>query len=154
MYIPQAHRLRPDSLYAPERTLPTGRELLDRLLGGHSISAGPDATAWSSVSLFQLITWITAPFGIDTPSTRDTGSRKRATTEETDTTIGIVVGVVLGVFLVATIAFLYVYRNSIRLGGRRRRRHRKSGSKSSKSSKSSDGGGGAPAAPAAPPPAG
>lgn len=73
---------------------------------------------------------------------------KRTTSGEIDTTIGIVVGVLLGVFLIATCAFLYIYRGSIRTKKRKRRGHHRKTS-SSKGSKSSDSGGSAaPPAPA------
>ncbi|KAK7918057.1 hypothetical protein PG985_009931 [Apiospora marii] len=82
--------------------------------------------------------------------------RKRTTSQDLDVTIGVVVGVLLGVFLLGTLAFCYVYRNSIRLKRKKKfqrsqRRHRSGGSHGSKSSKSSrssassaggDGGGG------------
>lgn len=82
--------------------------------------------------------------------------RKRTSSQDLDVTIGVVVGVLLGVFLLGTLAFCYVYRNSIRLKRkkkfqRQQRRHRSGGSHGSKSSKSSrssassaggDGGGG------------
>ncbi|KAH9899098.1 hypothetical protein F4778DRAFT_185814 [Xylariomycetidae sp. FL2044] len=58
---------------------------------------------------------------------------KRTPVEEMNTTIGIVVGVLLSVFVIAIIAFLYVYRESIRFkkGRRRRRHHHKSSSSKS-----------------------
>ncbi|KAH7308000.1 hypothetical protein B0I35DRAFT_515843 [Stachybotrys elegans] len=65
----------------------------------------------------------------------------------TDSRIGIAVGVILGLFLVALLVFLYTYRGSIKLR-RKRRRHRHKSS-SSKSSKSSDD---APPPPPPPPP--
>ncbi|KAK8076656.1 7 transmembrane receptor (rhodopsin family) domain-containing protein [Apiospora phragmitis] len=94
--------------------------------------------------------------------------RKRTTSQDLDVTIGIVVGVLLGIFLLGTLAFCYVYRNSIRFKRKRKfqrqqRRHKSGGSRGSKNSKSSrssdssaggDGGGGgggdAEAAPAPP----
>ncbi|KAK8017276.1 hypothetical protein PG991_008352 [Apiospora marii] len=95
--------------------------------------------------------------------------RKRTTSQDLDVTIGVVVGVLLGVFLLGTLAFCYVYRDSIRLKRkkkfqRQQRRHRSGGSHGSKSSKSSrssassaggdgggGGGGGGDAGAAAPP---
>ncbi|KAK8022101.1 7 transmembrane receptor (rhodopsin family) domain-containing protein [Apiospora rasikravindrae] len=99
--------------------------------------------------------------------------RKRETSQDLDNTIGVIVGVLVGVFVLGTLAFCYAYRNSIRFKRkqkfrRQRRRHTSGGSHGSKSSKSSrssassaggDGGGGgggggdaepapAPAAPA------
>lgn len=93
--------------------------------------------------------------------------RKRTSSQDLNVTIGVVVGVLLGVFLLGTLAFCYVYRNSIRLKRkkkfqRQQRRHRSGGSHGSKSSKSSrssassaggDGGGGGGDAEAAAPPA-
>ncbi|KAF3015282.1 hypothetical protein E8E14_006630 [Neopestalotiopsis sp. 37M] len=80
------------------------------------------------------------------------GLLKRTTSHQLDTTIGIVVGVLLGVFVLGSIAFLYIYRGSIRIKKRKRRHrhHRSSGSRGSKSSKASDSGASASAA-AAPP---
>ncbi|KAK7961095.1 hypothetical protein PG988_012309 [Apiospora saccharicola] len=96
--------------------------------------------------------------------------RKRTSAQDLDVTISVVVGVLLGVFLLGTLAFCYVYRNSIRLKRkkkfqRQQRRHRSGGSHGSKSSKSSrssassaggeggggGGGGGGDAEAAAPP---
>jgi transposase len=79
--------------------------------------------------------------------------RKRTASQDMDTTIGIVVGVLVGVFIVASIAFLHIYRGSIRVKRRKRRHHhRHSKSSSSKSSKASDGGGSAASAAAEEPP--
>jgi hypothetical protein len=75
--------------------------------------------------------------------------RRAATSSSNDTTIGIVVGVLLGVFFVGLFIFLYVYRKSVRFASKKRRRRKGTGS--SKSSKASSDGGGA--APAPPPPA-
>ena len=70
---------------------------------------------------------------------------KRDTVQSLNTTIGVVVGVILGVFIIGLLAFCWWYRFSIRFTYRKKR-HRK-GSKAS--SKSSDGG----APPPPPPPA-
>lgn len=78
--------------------------------------------------------------------------------ENVNAQIGLVVGLVVGLFLVASGAFLYVYRDSIRFSNRRharrgehghRRRRKSASSKSSGSSKASDA---APAPPDDPPP--
>ncbi|KFH42591.1 hypothetical protein ACRE_066830 [Hapsidospora chrysogenum ATCC 11550] len=75
-------------------------------------------------------------------------------TENANIRTGIVVGVVLGVFLISVLTFCWFYRYSIRFTYRKKRRHgHKSGSsKSSKSSRSSDGG--APPEAGDPPPEG
>ncbi|KAI3401807.1 hypothetical protein diail_8185 [Diaporthe ilicicola] len=79
---------------------------------------------------------------------------KRDATSSTNTTIGIVVGVLLGVFITASILFLYRYRYTVRFHrSRRRRRHRHHQHHSSKSSKTSRSSEGAAAPPPPPPPA-
>ncbi|KAG6026831.1 hypothetical protein E4U19_002398 [Claviceps sp. Clav32 group G5] len=57
--------------------------------------------------------------------------------DDTNTQVSIAVGIVLGVFLIASGTFLYVYRSSIRCR-RRRHRHHPAG-KSSRSSSNSAG---------------
>lgn len=69
----------------------------------------------------------------------------RTATESANRRTGIIIGVVLGLFLVAACVFLFTYRNSVRCTRKRKRhhhhrRHKSTSSKSSKSSKSSDGG--------------
>ncbi|KIE01623.1 hypothetical protein MAJ_02428, partial [Metarhizium majus ARSEF 297] len=69
--------------------------------------------------------------------------------DATNVQIGIALGVILGVFLIATGAFLYMYRSSVRFTYRKHRRHHtKSSRSSSKSTESTP-----PPAPAPPPPA-
>lgn len=73
----------------------------------------------------------------------------RTAVQDTNVTIGVVVGILIAVFLAAVFSFMYIYRGSIKVTGRRRRRKRKHKSGgSSKSSKTSEGG-----APPPPPPA-
>ncbi|EFY92332.1 hypothetical protein MAC_01603 [Metarhizium acridum CQMa 102] len=68
--------------------------------------------------------------------------------DATNVQIGIALGVILGVFLIATGAFLYMYRSSVRFTYRKHRRHHsKSSRSSSKSAESTP-----PPAPAPPPP--
>lgn len=71
--------------------------------------------------------------------------------QNTNLTIGIVVGVVLALFFIGLGVFLWFFRNSIRLSKRKknRRRRKSSGSKSSKSSGGSRDG---PPPPPPPPP--
>ena len=56
---------------------------------------------------------------------------------------GVIVGVILGIFLICVVAFCCIFHKSVRFSSRKKRRHRrKSGSsKSSKSSKGSKDGG-------------
>jgi hypothetical protein len=78
---------------------------------------------------------------------REIGTRSA----DSNVTIGVIVGVVLGLFLLGIIAFLWTYRLSIKFSYGKKRRRKSGSSKSSKSSKSSDGG--APPPPPPPPPA-
>lgn len=77
-------------------------------------------------------------------------------TENANIRTGVIVGVILGLFLIGIIVFLYWYRSSIRFTYRKKKGHRRSGSsnrsKSSKSSKSSDRGPPEPPPPPSPPP--
>lgn len=63
--------------------------------------------------------------------------------QRTNTSIGIAVGVVLGVFLIAVVVFLYRYPHALRFGRRKRRHHH--GSRKGSKTSSSDGGDAAPA---------
>ncbi|KAH6670358.1 hypothetical protein F5X68DRAFT_215830 [Plectosphaerella plurivora] len=72
----------------------------------------------------------------------------------TNTIVGIVLGIVLGLFVVGVCAFVYNYRDSLRRIRKKHRhkRHRSTSSKSSKSSRSSRGAAEAPPPPHPPPP--
>ncbi|KAI8626046.1 hypothetical protein F5Y19DRAFT_230916 [Xylariaceae sp. FL1651] len=81
-------------------------------------------------------------------SSTNSSLSKRDGADSVNTTIGVVVGVLLTVFLIGAGYFLYAYRKSVRVRFRKRRhsrrhRHRKVVSGSSKSSRSSAGGAGA-----------
>lgn len=82
----------------------------------------------------QLHTWLRRQFSSN-------GS------ENKNIQIGIALGVILGAFLIAAVAFLYIYRGSVKCTKRKKRRghHKSASSRSSRSSKNSDEG-------AAPPP--
>ncbi|KHO01219.1 uncharacterized protein MAM_00220 [Metarhizium album ARSEF 1941] len=54
--------------------------------------------------------------------------------DATNVQIGIALGIILGVFLIATCAFLYMYRSSVRFTYRKRRRRRAKSSRSSSKS--------------------
>lgn len=121
MYIP-LHSRRP---LAPSTLPPAAREEWDPS-APHVIS--------SKSSLPRLTRWV---------------DLRRRDTASTNTTIGIVVGVLLAVFIIASVVFLYRYRYSVRFHSKRRRRHRHH---SSKGSKTSSEGLGAPPPPPPPPP--
>ncbi|KAK8007765.1 inorganic pyrophosphatase [Apiospora arundinis] len=67
--------------------------------------------------------------------------RKRTTSQDLDVTIGVVVGVLVGVFVLGTLAFCIMYRNSIRFKRKKKfrshHRHKSGGSRGSRGSKSS-----------------
>ncbi|KAI0481383.1 hypothetical protein GGR56DRAFT_689087 [Xylariaceae sp. FL0804] len=116
----------------------------------------PDSTTYPASELYRKygFSWrtrLTETWRIVTDTLRGprahldgaSGLRKRTAIQQQNRTIGIVVGILLGVFLVAVIWFLYVYRYSIRCSRRKKHRHRRSGgTKGSHSSQSSGGGGG------------
>lgn len=77
------------------------------------------------------------------------GDLRRRDNNDSNLTVGIIVGVVLGLFLVGCFAFIWFYRKSIKISQKKHKKRKKSGS--SKSSKSS--GDSPPGSPAAPPPA-
>ncbi|KAH8668477.1 hypothetical protein BX600DRAFT_510573 [Xylariales sp. PMI_506] len=149
MYIPQindrlAPGLPPTALWSP---------------GAHR-----DSESLLALPVQEIAGTITAP-GSHVATRRSLTStlsllQKRMTQQQMDTTIGIVVGVLVGVFILASCGFLYVYRTSVRFRKQGRRKshrhshgHKSSSSKSSKSSKSSDGGGGGDGGGAPDPPA-
>ncbi len=63
--------------------------------------------------------------------------RRRDGVQEQNTTIGVVVGVLLAVFLIAVGLFVYRYRFTIQLTHKKKHRHHSGSSKSSKTSGSS-----------------
>lgn len=139
MYIPGTHSSQLDHTQPPEWTIGPNR------IANHEPWRHVNLmSAWSS-----LLLTLSRRISAQAPSEARDGSRvhRRTTSHDIDTTIGIVVGVLLGVFLIASCAFLYRYRGSIRVK-KRKRHHRHHKSSSSKSSKASDGG--EPAAPPAP----
>ncbi|KAK9777742.1 hypothetical protein AB5N19_04453 [Seiridium cardinale] len=145
MYIPQVRSLQPDHVQPPQWTIGPGR----------NVSYGSLRQVNFRNSWAYLVHELGQRSSILATRNAAHGPRpqKRTTSHDVDTTIGVVVGVLLAVFIIASCLFLYYYRGSIRVKKRRRQRHHRKSS-SSKSSKASDGGGSAPApAPAAPPPA-
>ncbi len=134
MYIP---RLAPEA-----RSLDSGRESRPDT---HADTGGATGISWAGISRVHGNTWAL-------PIVRRQFSDNPV--ENTNIRIGIAVGVLLGVFLVATLAFLWTYRFSVRCS-KKRHKGRVRKSSSSKSSKAaSDNGGEAPAPPPEPAAAG
>ncbi|KAI4868427.1 hypothetical protein F4820DRAFT_125237 [Hypoxylon rubiginosum] len=140
MYIPQANYPDPDFALAPTAGVGRGPTSARELTRYHTFP-------FSIESVSFLARW-TFNRGLDACSTaldRASSLRKRTSANSVNTTIGVVVGVLLAVFLVGAFAFLYFYGRSIRVTRKRHRRRKSSGSKGSKNS---DGAGGEPPAPA------
>ncbi|KAI1773634.1 hypothetical protein F4818DRAFT_96572 [Hypoxylon cercidicola] len=140
MYIPQTNHLHPDFALAPTAGVGSG------LTSAHELTRHR-TSPFSIESISFLARW-TLGRGLSVCSTaldRASGLRKRTSAASVNTTIGVVVGVLLAVFLVGAFAFLYFYGRSIRVTRKKHRRRKSSGSKGSKNS---DGAGGEPPAPA------
>lgn len=108
-----------------------------------SSSGSATATATTGVSLASLDRFFIGLRRILTPATHQatTGElRRRNSVTDTNITVGVIVGVLLGLFLIGCFTFLWIYRNSIVFSRHRRRQRRKSASSSKASSKASDSG--------------
>lgn len=141
MYIPLPLRASPGSLAPSRLEKPVGRHVSGSLARSVSVSRRP----------------VIGHLGRRDLDSQGRLPRRQSAGNPADSTnaqIGIVVGVVLGVFILGLCVFLYIYRYSIKFSYRKRRnrRHKSSSSKSSKSSKSSEVGP-PPPADAPPPPA-
>lgn len=160
MYIPQPQALHHRPLPPPEWAAGPGlRELLQSRLGNggpyaRAATSSSSSTATmtardSSQQLWDLARRSAASVG--RAMRAHAAPARRSASQNLDATIGIIVGVLLGVFLIGSFVFLYFYGESLRRRSERRRhRGRASSSKaSSKSSKASDSGGGAASAPPA-----
>ncbi|KAI1759174.1 hypothetical protein GGR53DRAFT_167229 [Hypoxylon sp. FL1150] len=137
MYIPQTNRLLSDFALAPTAgvgdVLTTSAYELARYHTFH----------FSVESVSSLARWT---FGrslsaCSTALDHASSLRKRTSANSVNTTIGVVVGVLLAVFLVGFFSFLYFYGRSIRVVRRKHRRRKSSGSKGSKNSDGAAGGG-------------
>jgi hypothetical protein len=103
-------------------------------------------TATTSVSWAGLDRLLVGLRGAFAPANQDGELRRRSGSTDANLTVGIIVGVVLGIFLVGCFAFLWIYRNSIVFSRTKNKKRRKSSGSSKASSKASDSG-------APPPPA-
>ncbi|KAI1328419.1 hypothetical protein F5Y16DRAFT_154542 [Xylariaceae sp. FL0255] len=180
MYIPEIHHFPHVSSSGPLIEAPTSGIGQQHALITSPVL--PVSTAYHNnepniiASFFHLFTWATNQIShilsnytlpSSTPSSQNKPLlSKRGGGSSVSTTIGVVVGILLTVFVIGIGGFLYVYHKSIRVRYRRRRRrshhshhHHKTGSKSSKSSATSappdaggdeGGGGGEEEAPADP----
>lgn len=140
MYIPQTNPLNPDSSLAPAIRLGPG------LTSAHELSIHDNLPLLKSVSS-QARRLLAHGLGI-IPTVHDHASNlQKRSGASVNTTIGVVVGILLAVFLVGFFAFLYFYGRSIRFTRKRRHRRKSSGSKGN-SEGGTGGGTGDPPAPA------
>ncbi|KAI1409493.1 hypothetical protein F5Y13DRAFT_91176 [Hypoxylon sp. FL1857] len=139
MYIPQTNHPNPDSSLAPATRLGAGLTFTHEFATYHN---GPFPIESILVLLRRLFTRSLAAFSdtLDHP----TGLGKRS--GNINTTIGVVVGVLLAAFVIGFFAFVYVYGRSIRFAKKRHHRRKSSASKGSKNSEGAAGGGDPPAA--------
>ncbi|KAI0844525.1 hypothetical protein F5Y00DRAFT_197190 [Daldinia vernicosa] len=140
MYIPQTNPLDPDSSLAPATRLGQG------LTSTHELAIHDNLPLLKSVSS-QARRLLARSLGIF-PAVYDHASNlQKRSGASVNTTIGVVVGILLAVFLVGFFAFLYFYGRSIRFTRKRRHRRKSSGSKGN-SEGGAGGGAGDPPAPA------
>lgn len=137
MYIPQTNHPRPnpDSSLAPATKLGAG------LPSAYELPFPVERILSSARQLYS--------FGFDAFSNtlnHTPSLQKRAGADNVNTTIGVVVGVLLAAFIVGAFVFLYFYGKSIRFTKRKRHRRKSSGSKGSKTSEGGAGGCDPPAA--------
>ncbi|KAI1401112.1 hypothetical protein F4819DRAFT_339134 [Hypoxylon fuscum] len=132
MYIPQTSSLDPGSTLAPAPRL------------GEVLVSADESTRYHNAPfpvelVLFLASWLFAR-GLDAFSValdHASSLRKRSDADNVNTTIGVVVGILLAVFAAGFLAFFYFYGKSMRFTKKKHRRRKSSGSKTSK-----DGGGG------------
>lgn len=120
----------------------------------------PPRHTWLSTlteSITRLFFTTTTSSSSSEPKSQGPDLRKRGDTplQSTNVTIGVIVGVLLGIFILGTLFFCARYRRSMRFSDNNKKKRRQSRSEgSSKSSKASSTGSSAapPPAPPAPPP--
>ncbi|KAI1206605.1 uncharacterized protein F4807DRAFT_226840 [Annulohypoxylon truncatum] len=136
MYIPQTNHPNPDSSLAPATSLGVGLPFTREFATYHNTPFPVESASLTARRLF------TRSLGaLSTTLEHVTRLRKRAGQTSVNTTIGVVVGILLAVFLLGFFGFLYFYGRSFRA---KRRKHRRRKSAASKNSKNSEGAGAAP----------
>ncbi|KAI1444960.1 hypothetical protein F5Y02DRAFT_418516 [Annulohypoxylon stygium] len=138
MYIPQTNHPNPDSSLAPATRLGVELPSAQQFATYHN-----PPFHLESVSLTARRLYTRSLAALSTTFDHVTRLGKRAGGNSVNTTIGVVVGILLAVFLLGFFGFIYFYGRSLRA---KRRKHRRRKSSASKASKNSEG-----AAAAAPP---
>ncbi|KAI0880772.1 uncharacterized protein GGS22DRAFT_79998 [Annulohypoxylon maeteangense] len=140
MYIPQTNHPNPDSSLAPATRLGVGLPSAQEFATHHNSPFPVESVSNTAHQLF------TRSLGaLSTTLEHLTRLRKRAGSNSVNTTIGVVVGILLAVFLLGFFGFFYFYGRSLRAKQRKHRRRKSAASKNSKNSESA----GAAAPPAA-----
>ncbi|KAI1393164.1 uncharacterized protein F4822DRAFT_2253 [Hypoxylon trugodes] len=139
MYIPQTNHHDPNPL-ASTTTLRDGLTCAHDFIRCHN-----SLLSIESIPLLvrRLFTDSLSLFSATLDPTSRLGKRSGA---DINTTIGVVVGVLLAVFLIGAGVFLYFYGRSIRFTKKRHRHRKSSASRSTKNSEGTAGAGGDPPA--------
>ncbi|KAI1134863.1 hypothetical protein F5Y05DRAFT_193437 [Hypoxylon sp. FL0543] len=140
MYIPQTNHPNPDSSLAPATGVGEGLTSAHELVTDHNL---PSAIESISIVLGRLVTRSLNTFSTTLDRSTRLGKRSGSSV---NTTIGVVVGILLAAFVIGFFTFIYFYGRSIRFAKRRRHRRKSSGSKGSKNSEAAPAGGEPPAA--------
>ncbi|KAI2470505.1 hypothetical protein F4781DRAFT_175137 [Annulohypoxylon bovei var. microspora] len=140
MYIPQTNHPNPDSL-APATRLGAGLPSAQEFATYHNSPFPIESVSSTARRHF------TRSLGaLSTTLDHITRLRKRSGANSVNTTIGVVVGILLAVFLLGFFGFLYFYGRSLRFKRRKHHRRKSAGSKNSKNSEGVGAAGGAPPA--------
>ncbi|KAI0834498.1 hypothetical protein F5Y06DRAFT_155860 [Hypoxylon sp. FL0890] len=141
MYIPRTNHPNPDPSQAPATRLgAAGLTFAHELATYHNL---PFPIKSISVLLRRLLTRSLNGFSTTLEHSTSLGKRSGISI---NTTIGVVVGILLAAFVIGFFAFVYVYGRSIHFAKKKRHRRKSSGSKGSKNSEGAAAGGEPPAA--------
>ncbi|KAI1465103.1 uncharacterized protein F4812DRAFT_461948 [Daldinia caldariorum] len=139
MYIPQTNSLHPDSPLASASRLEFDLKSVYEFIRHRNLPLPNSASSGAHRIL-------TRTFGALPAAYEHASSLRKRSGASVNTTIGVVVGILLAVFLIGFFTFVYFYGKSARFSRKRRHRRKSSGSKNSKNSEGAAGGGEPPAA--------
>ncbi|KAI1456696.1 hypothetical protein F4805DRAFT_217081 [Annulohypoxylon moriforme] len=127
MYLPQTNHPNSDSSLAPATRLGVGLPASREFATNHNPPFPTESVSHTARRLFAR-----SLGALSTTLERITRLRKRAGENSVNTTIGVVVGILLAVFLLGFFGFFYFYGRSLRAKRRKHRRRKSAGSKNSK----------------------
>ncbi|KAI0105589.1 hypothetical protein F4776DRAFT_472035 [Hypoxylon sp. NC0597] len=140
MYLPQTNHPNPDTSLAPATRFGAGLTFAHEVATYHR---PPFSIESISVLVHRLSSHNLNTFATTLGHSTRLGKRAGG---NINTTIGVVVGVLLAAFVIGFFAFIYVYGRSISFAKKRHHRRKSSGSRNSKNSEATPGGGDPPAA--------